>query len=90
MRLTIRGCVAAIYCTMVLVHTLVSGVLDPWHVECCSDSHQFGEGIDSHLPHNPASVAFTEISLIPSLAAICLFNRPGNDQCRSLSFARRE
>jgi len=55
-RSTICGYVAAFYCTMVLVDTLVSGVPDQRHVEGCGDSHQFGERIDSHLPHNPASV----------------------------------
>jgi hypothetical protein len=68
---------------MVLVDTLVSGVRDPWHVECCSDSRQFGEGIDLHLPHNRPRWAFTVISLVSSLAAICLFNRPETTQCHS-------
>jgi hypothetical protein len=56
MRSTICGYVTAIYCTMVLADTLVSGVRDQRQAECCGDSHQFGEGIDSHLPHNLAPV----------------------------------
>src|SRR5215831_1643389 len=55
-RSTIRGYVTAIYCTMVLADTLVLGVRDQRDVECRGDSHQVGERLDSHLPHNPASM----------------------------------
>src|SRR5882724_6705885 len=48
----------AIYCTMVLVDTLVSGVHNEGHVECCGHADEFGERIDSHLPHDLASVGF--------------------------------
>ena len=34
--------------------------------------------------------AFTVISLMPSSPPTCLFNRPGDDQCHHLSFARGE
>ena len=54
----IRRCVTAIYCTMVLVDTLVSDVRDERHVKCRGHSHQFGERLDSHLAHDLASVGF--------------------------------
>src|SRR5437870_8948843 len=54
----IRPRVSAIYCTMVLVDTLVSGVHNEGHVECCGHADEFGERIDSHLPHDLASVGF--------------------------------
>ena len=50
--------VRAIYCTMVLVDTLVSGVRDERHLERRGHSHQFGERIDLHLPHDSASMGF--------------------------------
>jgi hypothetical protein len=42
-----------IYCPKVLVISLVSGVGDKPHVECSGQSHEFGERVDLHLPHDP-------------------------------------
>ena len=40
-----------------VVDTLVLGVRSERHFECRSHSHQLGERVDAHLPHNPASVS---------------------------------
>jgi hypothetical protein len=82
--------VAAIYCTMVLVDTLVSGARDPWHAECCRYPHQFGKGIDPHFLHNPASVGLHR-DLADTESGCDLFvQQAGDDQCHGLSFAWRE
>ena len=70
--------------------TSVSGVRDPWHVECGSDSHQVGEGIDSHLPHNPAPVGLHRDLADTEPGRDLLVQQAGDDQCHGLSFARRE
>src|SRR5215467_8086424 len=89
-RSTICRYVTAIYCTIVLVDTLVLGVRDQRQVECCGDSHQFGEGIDSHLPHNPAPVGLHRDLADTELGCDLFVQQAGDDQCHGLSFARRE
>jgi hypothetical protein len=70
--------------------TLVSGVRDQRDVECRGDSHQLGQRLDSHLPHNPASVGLHRDLADTEPGRDLLVQQAGDDQCHDLSFARRE
>jgi hypothetical protein len=63
--------VNAIYYTMVLVDTLVSGVRDERE-----PLPRLSPGLREKLAHHPVSMGFTAISLMPSSVAICFCNRP--------------
>src|SRR5262249_20848177 len=88
-RSTIRGHSTVIFCTMVLADTLVSG-RDQRHVECCGDSHQFGERVDSHLPHNPASMGLHRDLTDAEPCCDLFVQQARDDQCHGLPFAWRE
>src|SRR5712692_818381 len=86
----IRAYMSASYCTMVLVDTLVSGVRDERHVECCGHSHQVCQRIDLHLPHHPASVGLDRDLADTELECDLFVQQAGDDQCHDLAFAWRE
>src|SRR5690242_16137537 len=84
----IRRPVNEIYCTMVSVDTLVSGVRGDRHFQCCGHSYQLGERIDSHLPHDLASVGFHRDLADTELECDLLVQQAGDHQCHGLPFTR--